>query len=176
MLKQSLQVLTHKRTRFLIIITVVTLAIFGVSYKLVSKRQEHIAQVSQFQQEQTATNESLLKNDKSQALEHARKALAITPNDFEAIITVAELTAENNPDEAKQLYAQALEISKQQDNPDLDGKSAITYWGAAGLAEKAGLTDQAKKYYQKVIATAKETNSYEQSLAAQSQEALKRLP
>ena len=178
MLKRSLHVITHKRTRFLLLIIAVTAAVFAVSYALVEVKEKYTQQTGttkQFQQEQTATNESLINNDKQQAIEHARKALDLAPNDFEAVVTLASLTSESNPTESKQLYARALEIAKQQDNPDVDGKSAITYWGAAGLAEQAGLTDQAKKYYQKVIDAADTANEYQQSLVAQSKEALKRL-
>ena len=178
MLKRFLNAITHKRARFFVILAIVTAGVFALSFSLVQvkdKYSEHKGAISQFQQEQTAANESVLNNDKQQALEHAQKAMALAPNDFEAVMAVAALTAEKDPEAAKQYYARALEIAKQQDDPDADGKSAITYWGAAGLAEQAGFKDQAKKYYQKVIDAANPTDNYQQSLASQAKEALARL-
>lgn len=125
--------------------------------------------------ETTKLNEALQKNDRAQALADAKKALSYTPNDVNAILAVAYLTKAENPGEAKQYFAQAFNEFKKQNNPDVSGKSAETYWAAAGLAEQAGETDQAKQYYQKVIEAANPSDSYEQSLATQSQAALKRL-
>ncbi len=125
--------------------------------------------------ELTMTNKYLREDDMSQALVYARKALALDPDNTDAIFAVASLVSTDNPEEAKQLYAHAFEIFKKQDNPDVSGKTAVTYWAAAGLAERAGYTDQAKQYYQKVIDTADPSNSYHQNLVKKSEAALKRL-
>lgn len=122
----------------------------------------------------STTNQLVQENDMSQALVHARKALAAAPDDPGAIMAVASLAAKENPDEAKQLYARLLEIQRREDNPDEDGKPATTYWAAAGLAESAGLNDEAKKYYQKTIDAADPSNEYEMSLAQQSKSILER--
>jgi Tfp pilus assembly protein PilF len=121
------------------------------------------------------SNEAFSKGSKAQALEHAKKALAEEPNNIDNILLVANLTKAENPSAAKQYYVQALDKFKQQDNPDVPGKSAVTYWAAAGLARQAGETDQAKKYYQEVIQTASLSDNYQQSLVEQSRAELARL-
>lgn len=125
--------------------------------------------------ELTKLNDSVLEGNTSQALAHAKKALSLEPENVDTILVVANLTQGENPSEAKQLYSRALEAFKKHDNPDVDGKNTVTYWAAAGLAEQAGLNDQAKRYYQKVIDTADLKDSYDDYLAKQSHEALKRL-
>lgn len=137
----------------------------STSKKATTKTDSELALVSKY----------VMENNISQALAHAKKALIKTPDDLNAIQAVASLTEKSNPDEAKRYYVQALEVFKKQNNPDADGKTAITYWAAAGLAEKAGYKDQAKQYYQKVINAAKPSDSYEQSLVKRSQAALKAL-
>jgi len=121
------------------------------------------------------TNNALQKNDYTTALEHAKKALASEPHSVDAILAVANIDKKLNPTEAKQYYKQALAEFKKQDNPDINGKPATTYWAAAGMAEQAGETDAAKQYYQAVIKAAIPSDSYDQSLATQSAAALKRL-
>lgn len=125
--------------------------------------------------EVSMVQESLEENDKSKALEHARRALARDPNNIDNILMVANLAKEDNPDESKQLFARALDAYKKQNKPDENGKTAITYWAAAGLAENAGQIDQARHYYQKVVDVADPSDSYHQSIAKQSREALERL-
>jgi tetratricopeptide (TPR) repeat protein len=125
--------------------------------------------------EAAMANENFKNHNNSQALEHAKKALALAPDDPDAILLAANLSLPDHPAEAKALFAHALDIFKQQDNPDVDGKKAVTYWAAAGLAEKAGQTEQAKKYYQKVIDSANPKDPYEQSLLKQAQAARMRL-
>jgi len=153
----------------LIVIVVVAGSVYGV-VKVVVKSNPKPAK------ELTMANDYFRKNDRSQALAHARAALAAAPNDPDAILAVASLVEQDNPSEAQQLYAHALKVFKEQDNPDEDGKKAVTYWAAAQLAEKAGQIVQAKQYYQKVIDAASPSNSYDQSLLKQAQAALKRLP
>lgn len=123
-------------------------------------------------QETVLSNQAFLKGNKAQALDHAKKALAKDPNNVDNILLVANLTQAANPSAAKQYYVQALDTFKQQNNPDVPGKSAVTYWAAANLAQQAGETSQAKKYYQEVIQTASPSDSYQQSLVKQSQAAL----
>lgn len=120
-------------------------------------------------------NNALQSHNTSQALADAKKALANEPNNFNDILAVAYLTQSTNPNEAKQYFKQALDLSNQQDNANVPGKSAITYWGAANLAQQAGETDQAKIYYEEVIKAADPSNSYQQSLAIQSQAQLRKL-
>lgn len=130
---------------------------------------------TKIEEEQALTNKYVRENNTTEALKHAKQALASAPDDLDAILVVASLSEKTNPKEAKQYYAQALEVFKKIDNPDIDGKKAGTYWGAAGMADKAGLTDQAKKYYQKVIDTANLSDGSGWVLAEQSKEALQRL-
>jgi tetratricopeptide (TPR) repeat protein len=124
-------------------------------------------------------NDALQKKDYTLALDHAKKALAKDPHTVDTILAVANIDKKLNPNEAKQYYKQALNEFKKQDNPDINGKPATTYWAAAGLAEQAGETNQAKQYYQEVIKAAQPTDAYnqgyDQSIAAQSAAALKRL-
>lgn len=120
-------------------------------------------------------NKYVRENNTPEALKHAKKALELDPNNVDAILTVANLTLKDNPEESKQYFARAFEIYKKENNPDLDGKTAINYWGAAGLAEQAGYIDQAKKYYQKVIDAADPNDVYHQNLVGESIAALKRL-
>jgi tetratricopeptide (TPR) repeat protein len=114
-------------------------------------------------------------NDTAKALEAAKRALALDPDNVDSLMVVANLTQKDNPEEAKQYFARALEIYKKENDPDSNGKTAINYWGAAVLAEPAGLIDDAKEYYQKVIDAADPEDSYHQSLVKQSKTALKRL-
>lgn len=120
-------------------------------------------------------NKALQNHNTSQALTDAKRALANEPNNYNNILAVAYLTQSTNPSEAKQYFKQALNLSNQQDNANLPGKSALTYWGAANLALQAGETSQAKIYYQEVIKAADPANSYQQSLAAQAQDQLRKL-
>jgi tetratricopeptide (TPR) repeat protein len=120
-------------------------------------------------------NKAIQNHNTSQALADAKKALANEPNNVDNILAVAYLTQSTNPSEAKQYFKQALDLSNKQDNANVPGKSAITYWGAANLAQQAGETDQAKIYYQEVIKAAVSSNSYQQSLAVQSQAQLRKL-
>ncbi len=121
------------------------------------------------------TNQYLQKNDQTQALAHAKKALTFNPNDVDTIVLVASLETKSNPSDSKKLYARALKVYKQKNNPDAAGKSPIVYWGAAGLAEKAGLSADAKRYYQKVIDTANIKDGYQRAIAGQAHLALVRI-
>lgn len=121
-------------------------------------------------------DKALLKKDKTQALADAKRALSYEPHNIDAILAVASLSRAEDPSQAKQYYIRAFDEFKRQNNPDVNGRSAETYWAAAGLARQAGEISQAKQYYQKVVEAAKPSDSYEQSLAQQSQVALKELP
>lgn len=163
------------KRRLVLILALLLFAIAaGTSYSLL--KDWFSSTETKVQRELMKVNEYAGNKDTAQAVEHARKALEIDAENIDSILVLANLTKEENPDEAKQLYARALELQKKQDNPDEDGKNAITYWAAAGLAEEAGLIDQAKHYYQKVIDNAADSaDSYEQSLVMQAREALARL-
>lgn len=123
----------------------------------------------------TLANKYVRENNTPKALAHAKKALELEPNNVDAILAVANLTLKDNPEESKQYFARALEIYKEENNPDADGGTAINYWAAAGLADQAGQYDLAKKYYQKVIDTADAKDAYHQDLVRQSKLALERL-
>lgn len=148
-------------------------ALVGVVFLI--KRHQTQVSVAKANDESTLVNKAIQANDTKQALAHAKQAMAYDPNNVDTILVVASLTEKDNPKEAKKLYGRALEAFKKQDNPDVSGKNSTTYWVAAGLAEKAGLTDQAKKYYQKVIDIADLRDVSEQDLVAQSERAIKRL-
>lgn len=148
-------------------------ALVGIAFLI--KRHQTQVSVAKANGELSLVNKAVQENDTKQALAHAKQALASDPNNVDNYVLVATLTEKDNPKEAQKVYARGLEVFKKQDNPDVDGKHAVTYWAAAGLAEKAGLTDQAKKYYQKVIDSADLADSYEQDIVAQSERALKRL-
>jgi Tfp pilus assembly protein PilF len=139
-------------------------------YNHVSKTSKaaQTSKVAPINQETVLSNQAFIKGNKAQALEHAKEALTKDPNNVDNVLLVANLTKAENPSAAKQYYVQAFDTFKQQNNPDAPGKSAVTYWAAAGLAQQAGETSQAKKYYQEVIQTAS-PDSYQQSLAKQSQ-------
>lgn len=125
--------------------------------------------------ELTALNQALIDNDEDRALEYARKALAHLPDDMDTILAAANVIKKYEPEEAKQLYALALDIFKQENQPDQVGKSAVTYWAAATLAEDAGLKDEAKTYYVNTIASANQEDHYQQYLVNSAQTALARL-
>lgn len=110
-----------------------------------------------------------------QNLTQAKKELLLHPNDINDMLAVAYMTKVKNPQQAKQYFLRALNEFKKQNNPDVPGKSAVVYWSAAGIAVQAGQINQAKKYYEEVIAAAKPSNSYDQSLASQSRTALEGL-
>lgn len=126
-------------------------------------------------QDATSANDAFIKGDKPLALKNAKKALAKDPNNMNTMLLVAKLTKENNPDESKRYYAQALDVIIKYDKPDEPGKPASVYWAAGDLAERAGKTEQAKVYYSKVAAAANPQNGYEQSLIPLSKERLERL-
>jgi hypothetical protein len=158
-------------------IIVLVLAGLGVGsyagYKLY--KQDTLPASTKANQETAKLNEALLNHNRAQALVDAKKALADEPANLDNILAVAYLTQAQNPNEAKQYFMQAFNEFKQQNNPDVAGKSAGTYWAAAGLARQAGEISQAKQYYQEVMKAANPSNSYEQSLAEQSQAELRRL-
>ncbi len=157
---------------FLLVVTGLLIAAWVSGYFLYKARKSSIQNKNN---DLALVDKSLQNNDSARALVYARQALAKSPSDINAIMTVADLTQKSNPEESKRLYAKALAEFKKTDNPDVDLKTAITYWAAAGMAERAGLTDQAKGYYQKVINSADLGDSYDKSLAQQSEAALKRL-
>lgn len=112
----------------------------------------------------------------NQSLVQAKKELLRNPNDVKLTLKVAYLTKAKNPGQAKQYFIQALAELKKINNPDVSGKSAVTYWAAAVLAEQAGEVSHAKHYYEEVIkAAGKSSDSYDNNLAEQSRVALKRL-
>lgn len=126
--------------------------------------------------EELATmNEYSQAGNDSRAAEHARQALAHAPDDIDTMLAVAEVIEKDNPEEAGQLYAKALEIFRQQDDPDAEGKSPVTYWSAGVLAEGARLTDQAIVYFNKALEVADPSNTDHVNIIAKSQEALGRL-
>lgn len=134
--------------------------------------EETIAKIND---ELANTNKYLQEENTAKALEHARKALAYSPNDVDLILTTADIAKKDNAEDTKELYKRALDEFKKQDNPDEGGKKPATYWAAGALAEDAGLTEEAKKYYQKVIDVAKPFDSDEQNLLKKAQAALERL-
>lgn len=156
---------------------VLVLIVLGVgSYEALGFYKQATLPVSvKAARELALANNDVQKGNRTQALIDAKKALSYTPHDSGAIMMVAYLEMAQNPSQAKQYFSLALKEFQKQANPDISGKSAETYWAAAGLAEQAGEVKQAIKYYQEVITVAKPTDTYEQSLAAQSQVALKRL-
>lgn len=157
-----------------VIIVAVVVVLLGVGGYAVYEQHTQSAS-TRAENETEQLNEALLKGNKAQALKYAEQALANEPNNIDNILSVANLLKTDNPSEAKQYYIRALDEFKKQDNPDASGRSIGTYWAAAGLAEQAGQISQAKGYYQKVIDVANPSDSYDQSLVAQSQAALQRL-
>ena len=171
---KKIKVAFKKTGKFLVAFLVFLIIAAGLG--LIYKYQNAKNRTANVAKELTSVNKALIEtNDSAKALEHARKALSEDPNNVDTILTVANLTANTNPAESKQLYVRALDTFKKQDNPDVDGKSAATYWAAAQLAYQADRIEEAKKYYQKVIDVADKTDAYDQDLIKQSQEALKKL-
>lgn len=130
---------------------------------------------SELYSELDEANKFVIENNIPQALIYAKKALDKDPNNVDSILTVANLTLKENPDDAKQYFLRVLEIYKKENNIDAGGKTAISYWATATLAEDAGETEQAKKYYKSVIDAADPADMYHQSLVRQSKAALERL-
>lgn len=164
----------------LIILFAVGILVVGTTFAFVNKNDHQTNTtatntMSPHDQEMALVNQYVREKNTALALKHAQKALAHEPDNQETLLAVASLTSQGNPAEAKKLYAQAFEMFKKHDNPEESGKTSITYWAAAGLAEQAGLVAEAKRYYQKVIDAANLSDGYQQSLVKQSQEALKRL-
>lgn len=156
---------------FLIIICVV--AIGGLIYN--HSHSLRVSKTTQARQEIDLANETFQRGDKIQALEHAKKALTNNPNSVSNILLVANLTQPKDASLATQYYIQALNKFKQQNNLESASVTAVQYWIAAHLAQRAGEINQAKQYYQEVIKMASSSNSYEQSLARQSQVELEAL-
>lgn len=164
-----------KTKKRLIILLIIVLLLTGAGAAYVFFTKSYQSKATKINQELALVAEYQQKNDIPRALEHAKKLVSYEPDNFEYITLVASLIELQNPNEAKPYYAKLLDDIKKVDNPDEDGKLISTYWAAAGLAEKAGQTESAKRYYQKVIDVADTQDGYEQSLVTQSQEALKRL-
>jgi tetratricopeptide (TPR) repeat protein len=167
--KSKISLLIGGASLFVVVLTIA--AFLSRNYQLATAKKT----ADKVNQETAATSKALLDHDQAQALAHAKAALALAPDDPDTILTVAHLVEKDDPSYSNQLYNHALEVFKKMNDPDVDGKKALTYWTAAGLAEKAGHKDQAKRYYQKVINAANQKESYDSYLAAQSLEALKRL-
>lgn len=159
-----------KKTVFAIIAGVLILGVLvaGVAgfYQYKAKRQ--LAQLDK-------VSEAVANKDTSTAYKLAQQALDMNPNDMDSLLAAATLAEKEDPEESKRLYARILEIQSKEDNPDEDGKTAITYWSAAGLAEKAGKVELARKYYQKALTAVDMKDSYHQFIANDSQTALERL-
>lgn len=120
-------------------------------------------------------NVALQAGDTKKALEKAQIALAASPEDLYTLELTASLTKPVNPEEAKKLYARALEIFVKNDDPSVDGKTFATYMSAGGLAENAGKIDQAILYYQKAIDSAQPVNPMNEAIIKDAQERLARL-
>lgn len=157
----------NHRSKFVVGCLLIVVIVAGV---LIYTTNNHSAT-----QETELSNAAFIKGNKALALKHAKKALAKDPNNIDNILLVANLTKAEDPGAAKSYYAQAFEKFKQQNNPDAPGKSAVIYWAAAGLAQQAGETSQAIKYYKMVIQAADPSDSYQQSLAKQARVQLSRL-
>lgn len=129
----------------------------------------------QISKELSAMNEYLQAGNDAKSAEHARKALAHAPDDMDTMLAVAEAIKRVDIEESQQLYVKALEVFKQQDDPDAEGKNPVTYWSAGTMAEGAGLVDQAIVYYRKALEAADSTNTDDQNITAKTKEALWRL-
>lgn len=149
--------------KFLVALGVCLLVIIVVVAGVLIYKNSH----KSYNQEVDLANQAYIQGNKAQALDHAKKALVKDPNNINAILLVANLSKTEDPGAAKQYYAQALSAMKQQNNPDVPGKSALTYWAAAELARQTGETSQAVKYYQQVIQAANPSDDYDQTLAVQ---------
>jgi tetratricopeptide (TPR) repeat protein len=135
----------------------------------------HHSKTSQANQEINLSNAAFSRGNKTEALIYAKKALADQPNKISNIMLVANLTNTESPSEARQYYIQALNKFKQQNNIGSTGTTAVSYWAAATMAERANETGQAEQYFKDVIKTSSSSNSYEQTLAKQSQVELESL-
>lgn len=170
--KRRFRFLTKKRLVLLLIIVIVAVGA-GWFFVLRDSKSEYV--ITETDLEIEKVNLALVAGDNKSALEYAKKALELSPDDLYTLELTASLTKESDPQEAKRLYARALEVFKKNDNPDEEGKKAITYMAAAGLAENAGLTDQAKLYYQKVIASSDPYDELNRVIITDAEERLKNL-
>ncbi len=145
------------------------------THKYSSGEAEITSTVARISEELSAMNEYLQAGNDAKSAEHARKALAHAPDDMDTMLAVAEAIKRVDIEESQQLYVKALEVFKQQDDPDAEGKNPVTYWSAGTMAEGAGLVDQAIVYYRKALEAADSTNTDDQNITAKTKEALWRL-
>lgn len=123
----------------------------------------------------TGISTSFQDGDIAKTKEYAKEMLEDNPYNMDVILAVADLYEKIDLDEAKKYYARALEVYKNQERPDDDGKQSGIYYYAGFLAEKAGMIDQARQYYQRAVDVAGETEGENSNFAKQAKMALERL-
>lgn len=146
-----------------------------VRYMNTDKSSDSTNKLSKSDRELKETSKYVREGNDSKAIDSARRAVEEDPSNLTALETLASLLVEQDPKQAKEIYARALKVYKSDYNLDKGGGTAINYWAAATLAENAGRTNEAKQLYQLVIDTAEPGDDYQQLLARQSQAALERL-
>ena len=169
-LKRAIFKKPSKKTVLFIVIGVMVIGAFvgGVVGYSRYQAQQQTAQLNKI-------SEAVANKDTSAAYKLAKQAVDKNPNDMDSLLAAATLAEKEDPEESKRLYTRILEIQSKEDDPEADGKTAITYWSAAGLAEKAGKVELARKYYQKALSVVDMKDSYHQFIANDSQTALERL-
>lgn len=120
-------------------------------------------------------NEQLLDGDAHKAIASARQAVAKDPQNLFAIEGLANLLKATNPKEAQKLFNQAYLLYKKQNGIDEGSGTVLTYAATAAYAKRANLDEQAKKYYQKVIELANQSDPYDKSLAERAKQELEKL-
>lgn len=161
-----------KRVIILLGIVLVTIAIIAGGVKFYKYQNRSLSE--RVSEQLTKVNQSLAKGDKQKALEHAKKALELYPDNNDLVYLVASITSDIDPNQAEKEYDRLYEDLKTQHNLDNEEVSTIIYWAAANAAEDAGEIEDARKYYQKVIQKAS-PEEYEQDIARQSRERLEKL-
>lgn len=168
----------------LVVIAIATIAIIWATTDIFEKNTDSDLVGSAGQEKgpfERATDEIVLaynyvqEGDLASAAESARKAAEYAPDEMDILIGAASVLRDEDPDAAKEIFALALELIKEQDSPDEEGKNISTYWAAGNLAEQAGETDQAIKYYRAALDAADPLNVDEQFIVDRSEAGLERL-
>ena len=176
---------SKKQTKLVVLVIVaVVIAVAGVAGFMIFSSDD-IANTDQVEVKADPTqlasqaiaeaNAYILEGDISSAVEQARKALEYTPDDLHVITAAADVIVQEDPDEAKPLYVKILEQFREESNPDENGQPLTVYWAGAKLAEQAGETELAIKYYTTVLDVADVSNEEEKGVMDRSRLRLEEL-
>ena len=100
----------------------------------------------------SAAGEHLNNGDTALAADSAKQAVEADPSSINVLYPAAEIIEQHSVAESREYYEKALRLYESLESAKQDGRPAAIYEGAGGIAEKAGLTEEAIAYYEAAIA------------------------